>query len=136
VEDYDYRGETSGNGGNDGSEDLSGAYSVGQARSLAAKGEKNVWVYGYVAGGDCTSKSCSFTAPFTSNTNLVLAPEKDTADKQYCLSVQLRQGDIRDAINLVDHPELLGRLIYLKGDLVEKYYGIPGIQNLKGYRIE
>ena len=117
-------------------EDLSGAYSVGQARSKAASGEKGVWVYGYIAGGDLTSKSCSFSAPFKSNTNLVLAPDKHTADRESCLAVQLSQGDIRDALNLADHPELLGRLVYLKGNLVEKYYGLPGLQGLSGYRLQ
>ena len=116
-------------------EDLSGAYSVGQARSKAASGEKGVWVYGYIAGGDLTSKSCSFSAPFKSNTNLVLAPDRNTADRESCLAVQLSQGDIRDAINLADHPELLGKLVYLKGNLVEKYYGLPGLQGLSGYRL-
>ncbi len=126
-----------GNPGDDGgNEDLSGAYSVGQARSKAASGEKGVWVYGYIAGGDLTSKSCSFSAPFKSNTNLVLAPDKNTASRESCLAVQLNQGDIRDALNLVDHPELLGRLVYLKGNLVEKYYGMPGLQGLSGYRLK
>ena len=117
-------------------EDLSGAYSVGQARDKASGGEKGVWVYGYIAGGDLSSKSCSFSAPFKSNTNLVLAPDKYTADRNACLAVQLSQGDIRDALNLVDHPELLGRMVYLKGNLVEKYYGMPGIQGLSGYRLK
>lgn len=133
VEDYSY-GSGNGSGGN--TEDLSGAYSVGQARAKAASGEKDVWVYGYIAGGDCSSRSCSFTPPFTSNTNLLLAPDRNSADKDACLAVQLRQGAIRDAINLVEHPELLGRMVYLKGDLVEKYYGIPGLQNLDSYRIQ
>ncbi|MBQ3711301.1 MAG: DUF4493 domain-containing protein [Bacteroidales bacterium] len=126
-----------GNPGDGGSnEDLSGAYSVGQARSKAAGGEKGVWVYGYIAGGDLTSKSCSFSAPFKSNTNLVLAPDNNTASRESCLAVQLSQGDIRDALNLVDHPELLGKLVYLKGNLVEKYYGMPGLQGLSGFRLQ
>lgn len=128
-----YYGNPGDGGGN---EDLSGAYSVGQARSKAASGEKGVWVYGYIAGGDLSSKSCSFSAPFKSNTNLVLAPDKNTASRESCLAVQLSQGDIRDALNLVDHPELLGRLVYLKGNLVEKYYGMPGMQGLSGYRLK
>ena len=132
-ENYAY-GSGNGSGGN--AEDLTGAYSVGQARGRASSEEKGVWVYGYIAGGDCSSKSCSFSPPFTSNTNLVLSPDRHTADKESCLSVQLSQGAIRDAINLVDHPDLLGRMVYLKGNLVEKYYGIPGIKDLKEYRLQ
>ena len=46
------------------------------------------------------------------------------------MSVKLPKGDVRAAINLVDHPEILGRKIYLKGDLIAAYYGIPGIENI------
>ncbi|MGN1214631.1 MAG: DUF6359 domain-containing protein [Candidatus Cryptobacteroides sp.] len=46
------------------------------------------------------------------------------------MSVKLVSGDIRNALNLVDNPTLLGRKVYLKGDLVSAYYGIPGIQNI------
>ena len=50
------------------------------------------------------------------------------------MSVQLSQGDIRNALNLIDNPNLLGKKIYLKGDIVEAYYKLPGIQNLSDYR--
>ena len=43
---------------------------------------------------------------------------------------------MRDALNLVDHPGLLGKKVYLKGDLQEAYYGIPGIKNLTEYSFE
>ncbi len=115
--------------------ELSNALSVGQARGMAAEGTEDVWVYGYIVGGDCTSTGCSFTEPFTSSTNLLIAAKTSCVDKDSCLSVQLKKGDIRDALNLVDHPENIGRQVYLKGDLVAKYYGIPGINNLSEYRL-
>ncbi len=127
----DYTGEDSGSAGGG----ISSALSVGQARSMAADSPEDVWVYGYIAGGDCTSSNCSFSAPFTSNTNLLIAAKSSSADKESCLSVQLQKGDIRDALNLVDHPENLGRQVFLKGDLVPKYYGIPGIKNLTEYQL-
>ena len=52
------------------------------------------------------------------------------------MSVQLLKGDIRDALNLVDNPELLGRKVYMKGDIVESYYGIPGIKNITDFVIQ
>lgn len=119
-------------GGDDGGgENESVAYSVADAKKHP--GEEDVWVYGYIVGGDLSSKSCSFTAPFSSRTNLVIAAKSSCTDKASCLSVQLPKGDIRDALNLVDNPELLGRQLFIKGDLVESYYGIPGIQNLSDY---
>ena len=44
------------------------------------------------------------------------------------------EGDIRDELNLVDHPENLGKQIYIKATVVEAYYGIPGIQNISEYK--
>jgi hypothetical protein len=126
-------GSASGEGTNN---DLSGALSIGEARGKASEKLTGVWVYGYIAGGDCTSSGCSFSPPFKSATNLVLSPTSGSADKESCLAVQLQKGDIREALNLAAHPENLGRLVYLKGDLVPKYYGIPGLQNISEYRLK
>lgn len=122
-----------GGGGGSGS-DIGKAYSVAEAKQHA--GQEDVWVYGYIVGGDLSSSKCSFSAPFSSRTNLVLAGKSSVKEKSSCLSVQLAKGKIRDALNLVDHPELLGRQIYLRGDIVEAYYGIPGIQNITEYEFK
>lgn len=119
-----------------GGSELSSALSVGQARSMAAEETEDVWVYGYIVGGDCTSTGCSFTPPFTSSTNLLIAAKTSCVDKESCLSVQLKKGDIRDALNLMDHPGNIGRQVYLRGDLVAKYYGIPGIGSLSEYKLD
>ena len=109
-------------------DDKDSAYAVGEVAAHA--GESGVWVYGYIVGGDLTSSKCSFAPPFTSRTNLVLAAKSSVTDRSACISVQLAKGDIRDALNLVDHPENLGRQLYLKGDIVPAYYGLPGLQAL------
>lgn len=114
--------------GSDGGDSYENAYSVSEA--LSHIGEKGAWVYGYIVGGDLSSSKCSFDGPFSSRTNLVIASKSTCRDKMSCISVQLPKGDIRDALNLVDHEENLGRQVFLKGDLVDAYYGIPGIQNL------
>ena len=93
-------------------------------------GEKDVWVYGYIVGGDLSSSKCSFDGPFSSRTNLVIASKSTFRDKMPCISVQLQKGDFRDMLNLVDHEDNLGRQVFLKGDIVESYFGITGIQNL------
>ena len=110
------------------------AYNVGQARASA--GEEDVWVCGYVVGGDLSSSSASFSPPFKSRTNIVLASRSSVTDKASCLSVQLQKGDIRDALNLVDNPDILGMEVFLKGDIVEAYYGIPGLQNITEFRFK
>ena len=63
----------------------------------------------------------------------MLASKSSCREKDDCISVQLNSGKIRDALNLVDNPSLLGKKIYLKGDIVEAYYGIPGVQAISEY---
>ncbi len=109
----------------------SNALTVQQA--LASVGDEDVWVCGYVVGGDLTSASASFDAPFASKTNLLLGPRSGTSAKASCLSVQLPDGEVREALNLVDNPGLLGKKIFVKGDIVAAYYGIPGLKNTDEY---
>lgn len=106
---------------------------VAQAQSSA--GDEDVWVSGYIVGGDLTSTSASFSKPFSSMTNLLLGPRSSTVTKTACLSVQLPVGSFRNELNLVDNPELLGRKIAIKGDIVESYFGIPGIKNISDYEL-
>ena len=119
--------------GDDPATTVPNAVSVSAARGMA--GSKDVWVCGYIVGGDLSSKSCSFKGPFSARTNLVLADVPSCSDRGRCLGVQLAAGDIRSALNLVDNPSLLGRQVWLRGDVVESYYGIPGLQKLTDYRL-
>lgn len=111
---------------------VSDALSVSEARN--SSGQSDVWVCGYVVGGDLTSASSSFSPPFESRTNILLGPRSSTADRGVCLSVQLPSGEVRDALNLVDNPSLLGKRICVRGDLVSAYYGIPGVKNTTEYQ--
>lgn len=110
------------------------AYNVTQAKSEV--GADGVWVYGYIVGGDMTSASISFDEPFSSDTNIAIAGRTSVSDKESCLSVSLPKGDIRDALNLADNPENLKRKVYLKGNIVESYFGIPGLRNVTDYVLE
>ena len=111
----------------------SSAYSVSQAKEHA--GEKSVWVCGYIVGGDLSSSKngIKFDPPFESMTCIAIAARSSVTEKSSCMSVQLAKGDFREALNLVEHPELIGRKIYLKGDIEASYYGIPGLKNLTEY---
>lgn len=110
----------------------SDVHTIQQARSMA--GAEGIWVRGYVVGGDLSSSKVSFEGPFSSRTNIAIASRASVSDKSSCMSVQLQKGDIRDALNLVDNPDILGREVFLKGDVVQSYYGIPGIQNITEFR--
>lgn len=113
---------------------ISDALTVSQA--IASADEEDVWVSGYIVGGDLTSSSASFSPPFSSRTNLVLGPRSSTSSRSSCLSVSLPSGYIRDELNLVDNPSLLGRKVCLKGDIVESYYGLSGLKNLTDFELQ
>ena len=122
-------------GGTDGKgSDKDKALSVNEARGKA--GAEDVWVYGYIVGGDLSSSKASFKPPFTSKTNIVIASKASTTDKNACMSVQLQKGEVRDALNLVDNPSNHGIRIFLRGNIVEAYYGIPGIQDISEFSFE
>jgi hypothetical protein len=127
-ESYVIGGGSSGKGS-----DSSDAFTVSQAQ--ASVGEEDVWVCGYIVGGDLSSSSASFEAPFSSRTNIVLGPKASTVNRSSCISVQLPSGNIRDELNLVDNPSLLGRKVFLKGDVVEAYYGLVGIKNISDFEL-
>lgn len=121
-------------GGNDKGGGVYDALSVAQA--IESAGEEDVWVCGYIVGGDLSSSSASFDKPFSSRTNLLLGPRSSTASRTSCMSVQLQSGAVRDALNLVDNPDLLGRKVCVRGDIVEAYYGLPGIKNITEYELQ
>lgn len=120
-------------GDNDMGASMDDAMTIQQARGAA--GSKDVWVCGYVVGGDLTSASASFDEPFSSRTNILLGPKSSTVNRDVCVSVQLPSGDLRDALNLVDNPHVRGRKVYLRGDIVEAYFGLPGIKNISEYML-
>ena len=90
---------------------------------------------GYVVGGDLTSASASFEAPFTSRTNILLGSRSKTSDKESCIAVQLPSNEVRDRVNLVDNPGLLGKKVCFKGDIVESYFVITGLKNVTDFKV-
>lgn len=87
-------------------------------------------------GGDLTASSVSFDEPFESESNIAIAGRTTVYDKESCMSVQLLKGKVRDALNLVSNPSNLKRKVFLKGDIVESYFGIPGVKNISECVIE
>lgn len=116
--------------------DKSNAYGAASVKDHA--GEKGVWVCGYIVGGDLSSSQggIKFEPPFDSYTNIAIAPRSSASEKSSCVSVQLVKGSMRDALNLVEHPDLLGKKVYLRGDIDAAYFGIPGIKNLTEYSFD
>lgn len=109
------------------------ALSVDEARGRS--GEEDLWVYGYVVGGDLTSSGISFAPPFRSYTNIAIAASRSIRDRDECMSVSLPVGEIRDALNLVDNPDIHGKRVFLKGNIVSSYFGLVGIKDVTEYEI-
>lgn len=132
-ETYTIGGSNSGSG-NDGSADIQ-ALSVSEAKDHA--GESGVWVYGYIVGGDLTSSGKSVkTSGITKSTHLALATRSSVTDKASCVAVELPAGKVREALNLVDHPDLVGCRVYVKGNLVESYFGTTGLKGTSDYTLK
>ena len=129
-------GSGSGSGSSGGDDDsgtgLDSAYSVAQAADHI--GEDEIWVFGYIVGGDLSSAGTTVkTSKFTKVTHLAIAARSSVTTKASCIAVELPKGPIRDALNLVDHPDLVGSRVYLKGSLVTSYFGTTGLKAVSDY---
>ena len=129
-------GSGSGSGSSGGDDDsgtgLDSAYSVAQAADHI--GEDEIWVFGYIVGGDLSSAGTTVkTAKFTKATHLAIAARSSVTTKASCIAVELPKGPVRDALNLVDHPDLVGSRVYLKGSLVASYFGTTGLKSVSDY---
>ena len=114
-------------GGPYGGEDKESAVSVADAASYI--GSSGVWLQGYVVGGDLSAAGATVkTSGITKATHLALASRASVTAKASCVAVELPSGKVREALNLVDHPELIGRKIYVKGNVVESYFGTVGLK--------
>lgn len=99
-----------------------------------------VWVKGYIVGSmpknNTTLANTIFGANAEVASNLVVGPTPDTTDPSVCISVQLISGsDIRAALNLLDNPGNIGKLVEFKGDVM-LYCGGAGIKNASEYKFE
>ena len=99
----------------------------------------DVWVQGYIIGVMETIADPfepSFTAPFNTNSNIIIADSEDETNMNNALIVQLPFGSTpRAALNLVDNPQRLGVLVKLKGNLAA-YFGVPGMRDTSDYWME
>ena len=108
------------------------AIPVGDAK--AHIGEKDVILFGYIVGGDLSSAGKNVkTSGVSKNTHLAIAERSSVSVKASCVAVELPKGPVRDALNLVDHPDLIGCRVYLKGNLVESYFGTVGLKGTNDF---
>ena len=91
-------------------------------------------MFGYIVGGDLSTAGTTVkTSKVTKATHLAIATRSTVTAKSSCVAVELPKGKIRDALNLVDHPDLIGTRVYLKGSLVTSYFGTTGLKGTSEY---
>ncbi len=104
-------------------------YSVDEVIALGNPGSP-AWVEGKIVGVmnyiDGIGNVFSATE-LTTNSNIVIAATAADYGTNY-VAVQLPVGDLRTGLNLVDHPENLGKDVKLYGSL-EKYCGVAGLKS-------
>lgn len=134
---------TGGGGGTvDGEGSFNTPYNV--AGGIENQGLTGVWVEGYIvgvyetldaSGNNLADYTPSFTAPFYTNANIIIADSETETDIANCVIVQLLAGDIRTTLNLVDNVANKTKQVKVYGDLTA-YFGDEGLKNTSGYWFE
>lgn len=108
------------------------------AEAISAEQDEMIWVRGYIIGSTSRSiKNALYEPPFESRSSLLLADTRlAECDVLYvdelfpvCLTDYKR---IQNELNLVDHPELWNRRIYIRGQK-STYMGMPGLRRIQEY---
>ncbi len=101
--------------------------------------EPIAWVHGYIVGSvkNGTSSVSSnndilWSAPFDSQTNVVIADDPTCREIDLCIIVNLPAGKpLRTMVNLADNPDNLGKMLSVNGKL-RKYFGKAGLRDSNG----
>ena len=99
--------------------------------------ETRYWVKGYVLGAVKRYNNDQFDGVCTNDkTSLVLAGAPDETNYDKIATVELVSGDARNALNVVDNPQLIGQMVKVWGELLNDkanplYLQKPGVRNVK-----
>ena len=129
----------------DGSEN--NPYNVSAA--MANQNNAQAWVKGYIVGqvaGSSIGEESQFDAPFTgavyddgtvatAGTNILIAATATENNPSACFVVQLPKGAVRDALELLAHPENDGKEVAVYGKLT-KYFGVAGMKETAAAKLD
>jgi len=104
-------------------------------QAAAAHMGDTVWVWGYIVGGDLTASTISFKGPFEKSSNMAIADNPDESKRENCFSVELSRTAVKTALNLVDHPENIGKKVFLRG-VVSSYFSLTGLKGVTDYVLQ
>ena len=101
--------------------------------------EPIAWVHGYIVGAVKAGLSSvsgnddiNWAAPFDLVTNVLIADDPACHEISQCIIVNLPAGKpLRTMVNLVDHPENLGKHLSVLGKL-RRYFGQAGLRDSNG----
>ena len=104
---------------------------------LTAKQLPGVYVKGYIVGSCTKNKgNADLTQPFAHATALLLADSPEEKDVDKMMSLELKSGSkIREALNLVDHPELYQHKLKVFGYRTS-YLGMYGIKGATSWELD
>lgn len=99
------------------------------------------WVKGYIVGyvnvdvaNVLKEETATFTVPATVKTNILLAATPDERDWSKCIPVQLPSGPVRNALNLGDNADNLGKEVCILGTTGSKYCSAYGLRSASAYK--
>ena len=125
-------------GQGEGSGTFDDPYNVAAGIELQSE-EPIAWVHGYIVGAvksGLTSVSSNadinWSAPFDLATNVVIADDVTCHEISQCIIVNLPAGKpLRSEVNLVDHPDNLGKHLAVLGKL-RRYFAQAGLRDSNG----
>ena len=113
---------------------------AGIANQGTAEGNApTAWIQGYIVGAVkngphsvSSNDDINWAAPFDLNTNVLIADDPSCHEISQCIIVNLPNNKpLRNQVNLVDHPENLGKTLAVTGKLYP-YFGKAGLKNSGG----
>lgn len=101
------------------------------AAAIATQTNNMAFVKGIIVGYIQTGNQNTpfFGASDSLTTNILIADAANEKNVAHCLPVQLPTGAIRNALNVKDHTENLGKEVLLYGQLTT-YFSQPGLKNV------
>lgn len=97
--------------------------------------EDGVWATGFVVGaveGASVETSAKYSDTVTVKTNILLSDIRTASDPSRVFAVELPEGEIRDALNLVDNPSIYRKKIAVYGNITQ-YLGEKGMVGTTQY---
>lgn len=101
------------------------------AAAIATQNNNMAFVKGIIVGYIKTGNENTpiFGASDSLTTNIIIADAANQQSLALCLPVQLPTGPIRNALNVKDHAENIGKEVLLYGQLTN-YFSQPGLKNV------